>query len=309
MKIQIVSGSGNNQSFKSKIIKTKSIDNAFKYNELLLNEKRFSEVASFCRGLEAIFERGSKDKIYELKTEIDKKRAMFIGTWYNVSVSMNQTDGSGGHSSLMQTKSINETNKLKDSMVNEIIIDNGERFIGYQRDEFADKLLEEYAFNNIMDGNINNVLSDYGKELWNETKRTYNHFCKSDKYSCRFAEILKAQDELKITPKKDSEKINCINDRIKNEIRKIIQSDWEPVHYSYKRNTPQILNKTKKDFRQFYTGESRNTYESQKLLDVYKQATEINQPNSEIETQATLNIASYLKNWLNSLKISKNLIK
>lgn len=46
----------NNITFQSKLIKNNGISKAFEYNKELLNKNEFTKVASFCRGLESIFE-------------------------------------------------------------------------------------------------------------------------------------------------------------------------------------------------------------------------------------------------------------
>lgn len=286
-----------NITFKSKIIKNNEIKKTFEYNKELLNKNEFTKVASFCRGLESIFERGPKDTVYNLSSEIERHHEIFIGTWYSVIARL------GGLSSLAQRKSYQEACELEKSMLSEAITTIGESEINNDCDKFADKILEEYVFQKINEC-PDEILSDYGKKLWSETKNSYNMPWHSRNYSLRFATIFKAQDELKTTKDNDIEKIDKINKKIKSAIREIIVADYEPIYYSYKRTTPQILNKTKKDFRQFYAGESEKTYEFQNLLKEYNTASQ----NPDNMIQARVKITNFLNNWINLLENNKNLI-
>ena len=287
----------NNITFQSKLIKNNGISKAFEYNKELLNKNEFTKVASFCRGLESIFERGPKDTVYNLSSEIQRSKGWYKGVCYSVTVNL------GGLSSLAERKNHHEACKLEKQMLSEAVAKIGESNIKTDCDKFADKMFEEHVFQKLNEC-PEEILSEYGKKLWRESKSSYNRIFLPRDYDFNFANIFKAQDELKTINDNDIEKINKINKKIKAEIREIIDSDYLPIYYGYKRTTPQVLNKTKKDFRQFYTGESEKTYEFQNLLKEYNTASQ----NQDDMVQARVKITKFLNNWMNLLENNKNLI-
>ena len=166
-----------NITFKSKIIKNNEIKKTFEYNKELLNKNEFSKVASFCRGLEAIFERGAKDTVYNLSSEIRRNKGFLLGTWYTNIVNL------GGLSSLAQRKTFQEACNLEKSMLSEAIVTIGESNIKTDCDEFADKMFEQHVFQKLNEC-PEEILSDYGKKQWNETKFSYNRDFHSRDYNC-----------------------------------------------------------------------------------------------------------------------------
>lgn len=319
MKIQSCSLSNNNRSFQAKIVKTNSIEKVFQHNQRLLdninnsntmkdifhsqnnqqNKNLFTEVASFCRSIEAIFEIGTPDKVHNLTSQI-KKTTMSKETYYSVIVRFTN------FLSILKQKTRDRAESAEICMLNNAIIEVGKREINSQLDKFAEKQLENYIFQNL--DNLDNVLSDYGKDLWKETQKTYKKKYHTIYYNSHFANILKAKDELKAISSNDTEKNKLINEKIKSEIKTIIKDDYKPIHNSYIRISPQILNCTKKDFREFYTGESKQARKFRTLLEEYNRIIAGKNEDYEIAIKTRAALTNLLQNWLNKLKENNNLI-
>ncbi|MBQ8634986.1 hypothetical protein IJ425_02395 [bacterium] len=313
----------NQISFKSTVVTSSEMTDVINHNKQLLKEGKYAEVNDFCRSLEAILERGSKDEAYILRTiyYYDKPTVFCPGGWTR------ETSIGGLHRSA-NYRYRNDVKKGYIEDCNEFIIESGKNRIQNDAHDWATEKLTQDVFDAFKSGNFEEVLTEHGIKMWNDQicgrKNIFHHYKLDEDFSLFFHYLIEERQKLCDIPVNDMTAYNEGWLRIKKTIRDFVESEHNAIDGSFKNNHKQILKSTTKEYMDDYPKESKNVNEYRKLsklntkyINNYKPAeffeswleTLNNKDETRLKYPVRKNeLANILKNWLNALECHENFI-